>query len=302
MQRPVRAASKVNALTNDAPVRVIVLAGGKANADPLAKAFGASHRGLIPLAGRPLIAHVLQTAALHPAVESLAVSVEATAFDDLFDVLSLLPGRGIVKLVEAKSNLAESVIAAAEGWDGPLLITTADHALLSGNSIDVLINALRQQSSSDPARPSAAIGMVSREAVLATDPDGFHQFHHFSDGDYASCNLYAVSGQNALHAADLFRGGGRFAGNPWRVLRAFGIGSLLLWLMRSTSLQDAMFRVSKRLGLRVIPVMLNDGKQALDVDDARTYTLAEELLQRNTVHSKPLVTPEPIPQLRKASH
>jgi GTP:adenosylcobinamide-phosphate guanylyltransferase len=253
-----------------APLRVVVLAGGKAGADPLARAHGMSHRCLIPLAGRPLVAHVLQTAALHPAVESLAVSVEREAFGGLFDVLSQLPGRGIVKLVEARENLVDSVLAAAHDWDGPLLITTADHALLSTGSIDVLIEAL--------GTADVAVAMATREAVLATNPDAAPQFHDFADAAYASCNLYAVAGPDALRAAEVFRGGGRFAGNAWRILRAFGPMSLILLRLRAVTLGGAMERVSRRLGLRIAPVVLDDGSQALDVDDAQTHGVAEALL------------------------
>lgn len=254
-----------------APLRVIVLAGGQSGADPLALAFGQSHRCLIPLAGRPLIAHVLQTAALHPAVESLAVSVERDAFDGLFDVLSQLPGRGIVKLVEAHTNLVDSVLAAAHDWDGPLLVTTADHALLSTDSIDVLLAAL--------AKADVAVAMARRETVLAASAQGHMSFHEFSDGAYASCNLYAFAGPQALPAADVFRGGGRFAGNAWGVLRAFGLIDLILLRLRAISLTGAMERVSRRLGLRIAAVVLDDGSQAIDVDDEQTHGVVTEWLQ-----------------------
>jgi GTP:adenosylcobinamide-phosphate guanylyltransferase len=262
------------------PLRVIVLAGRDAReADPLARAFGMSHRCLVPLAGRPLVAHVLQIAALHPAVESLAISVEREAFDGLFDVLSQLPGRGIVKLVEARPNIVDSVMAAAEGWDGPLLITTADHALLTPASIDAMIAAL----DADAYRPAdVAFAMAPRSAVHGVNPDRALRFHEFSDDAYASCNIYVVSGPEALRAAEVFRGGGRFAGNAWRVLRAFGIVNLVMLRLRAVSLVEAMARVSTRLGLRVVPVVLQDGSQAIDVDDERSHAVVEGLLRERT--------------------
>jgi GTP:adenosylcobinamide-phosphate guanylyltransferase len=271
-----------------APLRVIVLAGRDAReADPLARRFGMSHRCLIPLAGRPLVAHVLQIAALHPAVESLAVSVEREAFDGLFDVLSQLPGRGIVKLVEARANLVDSVMAAAEGWDGPLLITTADHALLSAGSIDVMLDALGP----DGSKADVALAMAPRGSVLAVNPDRAIRFHEFSDDAYASCNLYAVAGPEALHAAEVFRGGGRFAGNAWRVLRAFGLVDLILLRLRAVSLAAAVARVSQRLKLRIAPVVLTDGSQALDVDDERSHAVVEALLRERNAPQPEAVAP-----------
>ncbi|HUD30311.1 MAG TPA: nucleotidyltransferase family protein [Novosphingobium sp.] len=255
------------------PLRVIVLAGRDAReADPLARAFGMSHRCLVPVAGRPLVAHVLQIAALHPAVESLAVSVEREAFDGLFDVLSQLPGRGIVKLVEARANIVDSVMAAAEGWEGPLLVTTADHALLTPASIDAMIAALASGGT------EIAVAMAPRDAALGVNPDRALRFHEFADDAYASCNLYALAGPEALRAAEVFRGGGRFAGNAWRVLRAFGLVSLVLLRLRAVSLAEAMTRVSQRLALRIVPVVLADGSQAIDVDDERSHAVVEGIL------------------------
>lgn len=268
------------------PLRVIVLAGRDAReADPLARRFGMSHRCLIPLAGRPLVAHVLQIAALHPAVESLAVSVEREAFDGLFDVLSQLPGRGIVKLVEARANIVDSVMAAAEGWDGPLLVTTADHALLSPGSIDSMLEALGP----DGSKADVAVAMAARGPVLAVNPDRAIRFHEFSDDAYASCNLYALAGPEALPSAEVFRGGGRFAGNAWRVLRAFGLMDLILLRLRAVTLAAAFARVSTRLGLRIEPVVLADGSQAIDVDDERSHAVVEELLRER---DEPAAAPE----------
>ncbi len=254
-----------------APVRMIVLAGrDPRGTDALARSFGKTHKCLVPLAGRPLVAHVLQTAAVHPAIESLAISVEREAFEGLFDVLSQLPGRGIAKLVEARENLVDSVLAAAEGWEGPVLVTTADHALLTPASIDTMIAAM--------ANADAAFAMAPRDAVLAAHPQHLHPFLEFADGAYASCNLYAAADPEALRAVEVFRGGGRFAGNAWGVLRAFGFVNLALLSLRAASLFDAATRVSRRIGQRLAPVVLHDGSQALDVDDAATHAAAEALL------------------------
>lgn len=264
----------------DTAIRMIVLAGRHpGGTDALAQGFGMTHKCLVPLAGRPLVAHVLQTAAVHPAIGSLAISVEREAFDGLFDVLSQLPGRGIAKLVDARENLVDSVLAAAEGWDGPVLVTTADHALLTPASIDAMIAAL------DDA--DLAFAMAPRATVISADPRHDHPFHEFSDGAYASCNLYAAANPEALNAAEVFRGGGRFAGNAWGVLRAFGFVNMVRLSLRTGSLADAAARLSRRWNLRLKPVVLQDGSQALDVDDARTHALAETMLAERATTPAP---------------
>ena len=68
----------------DRPVIAIVLAGQRrGGANPLAVRAGVSHKCLAPIAGIPLIAHVLATLTALPAVKEIRVSVEPEAEADL---------------------------------------------------------------------------------------------------------------------------------------------------------------------------------------------------------------------------
>lgn len=257
------------------PVRLIVLAGQRETAsDALSERFGASHRCLIPLAGRPLIAHVLQTAAQHPKIGSLAVCIEHEAFDPVWDVLTQLPGRGAVTLVEARTDVAESVRAAAEGWSGPLLITTADHALLSAASIDAVVEKLE--------RADITLTLAPRSAVEAVYPAGNTHYLPLREGQFAPCDLYGVSDNRFLEAASIFRGRNASGRISLRMLRATGlVGLLLLWLGLAT-LPGAIDRASRRLKARVRAVVTDDGSQAIDVGDEQSYAIVRHLLEQNT--------------------
>lgn len=256
------------------PLHIIVLAAQrKGVTDPLAARFGVSHKCLVTLQERPLIAHVVATAAAHPGVASVAVVVEADAFAQIDRALTaIVPGRAKIRYVAAADNLADSVVAAAAGQDGPLVITTADNALLTFASIDAMLHAVGQF--------DVAIAMAPREAVLAAHPDGQRRFYRFRDGEYSNCNLYGMSGVRALSAAEIFRGGGQFAKKAKRIVAAFGLVSLVLLRLRLISLEAALSRISRRIGLAIAPVILADGSQAIDVDNDRTYAVVSELLER----------------------
>lgn len=253
-------------------MRLIVLAGRRRKGpEPLAERFGESHKCLIPLAGRPLIAHVLQTGASHPRVASLAVCVEPEAFEPIYDVLTRQPGRGTVALVEAREDLADSVRAAAEGWDGPLIVTTADHALLTSASIDAMVEALETA--------EVAFALARREAVEAAHPSGQRRYLALRDGEYAVCDLYGVSGPGALRAVEVFRGR-RLDRSGRRIARATGLVGLTMALLGLETLSGAIERASRHLALAVRAVILADGSQAIDVDDDRTYAVVRDLLER----------------------
>lgn len=261
---------------DDGDVRVVVLAGQRSGAaNPLAERFGTSHKCLIPLAGQPLIAHVLQTLAAHDRVGSLVVSVEREVFGAIYDVMCRLPGHRCVRLVESQGNIADSVLAALEGWDGPAVVTTADHALLNGDSISAIAGALESA--------DAVVAMARKEAVLRAHPEAQRQFYEFRDDAYSNCNLYGLSGAKARDAAELFRGGGQFAKSAMRIVRAFGLINLLLLRFRLVSLADGLERISRRMRLRIVPLVLSDGTQAIDVENDRTYAIVDTLMASGTV-------------------
>lgn len=253
------------------PVRLIVLAGRRDHAaDALARRFSVPHRCLVPLEGKPLIAHVLQTGTQHPAVASLAVSVEREAFDPVWDVLTALPGRGTVALFEAKDDIAESVLAAAQGWDGPIVVTTADHALLASGSLDAVIASLQHG--------DVSVALVRREAIEALHPSGRRRYLQFQDGAFAPCDLFGLSRPGLLHVAGVFRGDPSRNHLARRIWRALGLRGLVLIALGLETLSGAVERASRHLRMRVRAVLLADGTQAIGVDDEHSHALVRDLM------------------------
>jgi GTP:adenosylcobinamide-phosphate guanylyltransferase len=256
------------------PLRVIVLAAQRPGAaDPLAERFAVSHKCLVPIGGQPLIAHVIATLQRHPSIGEIIISVEPTAFGAIGEALPPSPANGPpVRFAAAWDTITDSVGVAAAGHEGPLLITTADNVLLAQDSIDAVLAGLKGN--------DAVVAMTTREAVLAANPEGQRRFYEFRCGAYSNCNLYGLAGSEALKAAEAFRSGGRFAKNAGRIVRAFSLTNLILLRLRIITLQSGLARISRRLGVRIAPVVLADGSQAIDVDNDRTYAIAETLLQR----------------------
>lgn len=265
-----------------ASYRVIVLAAQRRGViDPLATRFGVSHKCLVPLEGEPLIAHVLRTLAACPGAESVTISVEEEVFDAVRAVVPspkpLQAAGAPVRFAASADNLADSVFAAAQGHDGPIIITTADNALLAPESIAAMAGALETS--------EVAIAMAPREAVLAAHPDGQRRFYRFRDGEFSNCNLYGMANAQALHAAEIFRGGGQFAKKARRIVDAFGLINLMLLRLRLVSLRQGMNRISRRIGVQIAPVVLQDGSQAIDVDNDRTYGVVSEILAGRAVRT-----------------
>src|SRR6187549_177533 len=117
----------------DKPVVAIVLAGQRHGAvNPLAERAGVSHKCLVPIGGKPLIAHVLATLTALPELAEIRISVEPGAEPDLRPVIAPFEAFGVpIRLIPSEARLADSLVAASGGDAGPFLVTTADNVLLT---------------------------------------------------------------------------------------------------------------------------------------------------------------------------
>jgi GTP:adenosylcobinamide-phosphate guanylyltransferase len=256
----------------DVGFTAIVLAAQRAGqVDPLAQAVGLSHKCLVPLGGAPLIAHVAAALSAAPGCRRLIVVVEPEMFVPVRAVLR--DGPPPVDFVAAAGNLADSVFAATDGIDGPMIVTTADNVLLTPPAVEAMRAAVASGA-------EAAVAMARKATVLAAHPEGQRRFYRFADDEYSNCNLYAFGGPGAVKAAEAFRSGGQFAKKPIRLIAAVGLVNVMLMAMGRLSLRDALARLGRRLGLRLEPVVLADGAHAIDVDNDRTYRCAALLLER----------------------
>jgi GTP:adenosylcobinamide-phosphate guanylyltransferase len=253
-------------------ITALVLAAQR-NGEPgdLADSFGVSHKCLVPIAGRPLIEHVLATLSESVAVRSIIVSIDDVTVLNGSALAVRLIDEGKLRIIQAQDNLAGSVVSAAaltSQW--PLLITTADNVLLTEQAIVTMIG--------DAGAADVAAAFARKQSVLAAHPEGQRRFYQFSDDAYSNCNCYWIASSSALGAANIFREGGQFSKHPMRIVSAFGLTNLIRFRLGMGSLAEMFGRFSRRLGLKMRPVIFPDGALAIDVDNARTYKVAESLL------------------------
>ena len=253
------------------PFTIVVLAAQRdGKLDPLAAEAGVSHKCLVPIGGRPLLAHVLDALSRVERVAEVRIVVEAGAEARLKQVAvasGMMPG-----FVGAADNLADSVYAGAAGATGPVVITTADNVLLTPAAVDQVIDKLM-------AGDDTVVALARKEDVLSAHPEGQRRFYRFRDGEFSNCNLYGLS-QKGLGLAETFRSGGQFAKNPMRIAQAVGFLNLILLRYGLLPLDRATRRLSRRFAVSGSTVVLADGAHAIDVDNARTYSIAAQLLQR----------------------
>jgi GTP:adenosylcobinamide-phosphate guanylyltransferase len=240
--------------------------------DPLAAAAGLEDKCIVPVAGRPMIAHVLASLAAVPEIERIVVSVNTPATLQGFGIVDELMARGRLVLVPARANLVDSLLAAIDEARFPVLVTTADNVLLT----PAAIKAIGEGAAT--AKADVAVAFSRRDAVLAAHPDGQRRFYRFRDDAYSNCNSYWLGSRRAVEVAEVFRSGGQFAKHPLRIVHAFGLLNLIRFRFGIGTLEGAFRRFSGRFKFDIRPVLVADGAVAIDVDNARTLAVAEAIL------------------------
>lgn len=252
----------------------LVLAAQRGVDDPLAGLSPKGHKCLLPITGRPMIERVIAALIAAQEVGVIAISIDRP------EVLEEVPGFAELiaakrlRVVQSAETPATSVLEGMAALDNafPVLVTTADHALMTPG----MIASFCQQAEKSGAAISA--GLVHRSTIEAAVPEAKRTYLTFRDGGYSGANLFLLRDEKALCAVDFWRRVERDRKRPWRIARAFGPWLLLLFLLRLLSLEGAMARISRPLGAKAGAVVLDQAEAAVDVDKPEDIPVAEALL------------------------
>lgn len=248
-------------------VDAIVLAGRRGGEDPFATSHGGVHRALLPVAGQPMLERVLGTLRSHPRIGSIRLSI---------DEPQLVEGEdGIV--LRAADSPSQSVLEALDSRPPatalrPVLLTTADHALLDRDILDAFLDG------SDTSEADLTVGLVEERTVRAAFPDSERTYLRFRGGGVSGANLFALRTPAARWAIEFWRDVEQRRKRPWRLAAAFGPTTLLLFALRRLSLEDGFARASRVLGLHAQPILLPFAHAAIDVDKPADLELVERIL------------------------
>ncbi|MDJ0851523.1 MAG: nucleotidyltransferase family protein [Myxococcota bacterium] len=252
----------------------LVLAGSRGEGDALAAAEAVRHRALIEVLGVPMLVRVLRTLRASEPVGRLVVSIDDPSAAEAVPEIAEQVARGELVLHQSLSSPSRSVLDVidrlADG--GPLLVTTADHALLSVPVLDHFLAA------SDTSGADLAVGLVSRTVLEERFPGAPRTYLPFRDDAYSGANLFAFRTPEARRAAEFWMRAETFRKRPWRLVSSFGPVALALFLLRRLDLDGALERASRSIGARVRAVRLPFAEAAVDVDRPEDLELVTRLL------------------------
>jgi CTP:molybdopterin cytidylyltransferase MocA len=242
--------------------KALVLAGSRGGADPVADYAGAPHKALIRLQGETLLARVVAALRAAGATRILVVSSHP-------EVRAEIARLGAEALDEA-AGPSLSVRAGAEALGTPLVVTTADHALLQPEWVQRFIADV-------PSDADVAVLMAARPTVEAAAPSTKRTWLKLADGQWSGCNLFWLANDRALQVIDLWRRVEAERKRPWKMAWILGPRMLLRFITRRLSLHGAARRLGDLAGVRAAIVETPYGLASVDVDKPADLDLVREL-------------------------
>ena len=244
----------------------IVLAGSRPGRDSFAEQFGTDLKALVPIGGQPLVRRPVETLLSAEDVSQVIVLSQAPE-----RIAEVLPRDSRLSLRKSDATIATTMFELCfdKRTQWPLLVTTADHALLDVETVDEFCAY---------AEGDISIGVVKSQTLLKRFPDTKRTWLRFRGGAYTGANLFALNSPKAAAAIELWRSVEQDRKKGWRLISLLGPLVLIGTALRLLSIQDALARLGRKLGLDVNAVVLSNPLAGVDVDKAEDHALVEAIL------------------------
>jgi len=257
---------------NAAGWTAILLAGQRPGVDPLAQAFGQQWKALVHVNGEAMLSRVARTLLASPSVARVVVVAQEPRA--LFtDDCAWLADEPRVTTAVSTSGIAVSVAALAgtKAAPWPVLVTTADHPLLTSAMVEAAIAGVGDA--------DIGVGVVSSRTLLAAYPDNRRTWLKFAGGHWTGANLFALASVKAMPALMAWSEVERDRKKALKLIWHFGPWLAVRALTRTITLAGALGKAGHKLGAAVKPVALPFAEAGIDVDKPSDHALAEQILK-----------------------
>jgi GTP:adenosylcobinamide-phosphate guanylyltransferase len=244
----------------------VLLAGSRPGRDAFAAEHGTDLKALIPVGGEPMVRRPVKALLASKSVGPIIVLAQQPK-----RIAAVLPKDKRVMVRNSEGTIAETLLELCfdKKTQWPLLVTTADHALLDAATIDEFCNA---------AGGDIAIGVVEHDTLLRRFPNAKRTWLKFRGGAYTGANLFALTSPKVAAAIELWRSVENDRKKGWRVISLLGPFVLIGTALRLLSIDHVLASVGRKLGVSIHAVRLSNPLAGVDVDKTADHELAEAIL------------------------
>lgn len=244
-------------------VDAVVLGGGDgAVIDPTCR-----FKGLLPLAGKPMIGWVVEALRDAKSIAGIAVVVPtAEGLDEWVDMVD--------KVVINDGEFADNALAGIESFraERPVLLTTGDIPALTPAAVDSFVAACLEREA------EFAYPLVSRDDIMEQFPGSARTFFRLASGEFTGGNVALVSPALARRCRDIGQRLFEMRKSPTRTVRMLGLRFVIRMLMGRLDPADVEVKAGEMLGGRAIAVVTRHACLGADVDKPADVVVAERVL------------------------
>lgn len=264
----------MTAVEETGPYTALVLAGSRGPADPVAAHCGVLHKALVPVAGTAMIVRVVRSLGASRNVGRIFLCLDDPALLEGLPELAEMTAAGRLAVVAQGASPSLSVRQALQRIDQalPLLVTTADHPLLTTAMIDHFCAAI-------PTGADVAVALAPASLIRRERPGAVRTFYRLGGEAYSGCNLFAFRTGAASGAAAFWARVERHRKRPWRLVAAIGPLVVLRFALGRLDIAAAERAISRRAGAILRIVEMPFAEAAIDVDKPADLALAEAVLR-----------------------
>lgn len=252
------------------------MAGSRGERDELTQSFDVPFKALVPIAGEPMIGHVVRTLLACPSIGRIVIVAQQPELLTA-DELEWIARNPRVTTAAGAQGLAESIVrvAGTEAAPWPVLITTADHPLLT---VEMVEHFLRESKGSD-----ASIGVVEREVLLGRYPQSRRTWMRFRGGGFTGANLFTARKPRTAEGLRVMASAESDRKSQLKMLWRFGLVLAVGGLVGAMSVEQAVLRGGRRFGLKVIAVRLPFAEAGIDVDRPADHRVVSEIFEERAL-------------------
>lgn len=259
----------------------VVLAADRTNKDPITQHTGAACKAFAPVAGTPMVIRVIDALANCDLVSTIILCGPPESMLEHCPELKRRISSGLVKWIpnlNSPSRSAENAINYIAS-DTPVLLTTADHALLTTPIVQHFLQT------SAKVECDATVGTVTEQNLVAAFPGAKRTIIRLRDGGFRGCNLYTFN-PKGRSLVGFWQQAENLRKKPWKlVAHLLGFKTVGLYLLGLLTTQSALAAISKKSGVNIQLVMIDDARAGIDVDKVEDLELAESMLCQNKFKS-----------------